>query len=101
MENKKVNVSVGIIVIVLLLLFCVLSNVFYSSKVSTLKEYTAVMAQLIKENINTIKSLSDKLAVKEKENQDLKNTLANTRNALEALSNKFAKPSAPDVSIGR
>ncbi len=92
MENKKINLSFCIVVITFLVIFYILLKGFNNIRVNDFKEYTVNIAKVVSIENNRIRILAYRLAVQQKENEDLKNTLAETRNSLEALSKKLILP---------
>jgi len=91
-ENKKINLSFCIVVITFLVIFYILLKGFNNIRVNDFKEYTVNIAKVVSIENNRIRILAYRLAVQQKENEDLKNTLAETRNSLEALSKKLILP---------
>ena len=91
MENKKISLSFGIVVIAFLVVFYILLKDFNNKRVNDYKEYIASITNIVKAKNNKIRILSNQLAEEIKVIQDLKNTLADTRNELETLSNKLAQ----------
>ena len=83
MENKKINVLFGLAVIAFFVVTLILVKDFKTVRSNDYKEYKAVVA-----NIVTMKN--DRIKILAKENADLKNTLAETENALDTLSKKLA-----------
>ena len=92
MENKKIDVLFGVVVIAFLLVAIILIKEFNAKRANNYKEYAATIANIVKMKNDRIIILANRLAVAEKENVDLKNTLALTRNDLDALSKKIAQP---------
>jgi septal ring factor EnvC (AmiA/AmiB activator) len=95
-NNKKIDVLFGVAVIAFLAVTIVLIKEFNARRTSDYKEYTATVSNIVRLKNNKIKILANELAAKSKENEDLKKTLAEARNALDALSKKLAPP-APAV----
>jgi len=91
-ENKKIDVKFGLLLIVFLVLVVVLIKNLNAQRVNDYKEYIATITGVVRQKDNKIKNLSYQLVAKQKENEDLKNTLAETRNSLDALSKKLAQP---------
>jgi len=84
-EKKKINLPFYLVVIVFLVFIIILINDFKAQRANDYKVYKTVVA-------NIIKMENDRIRILAKENADLKNTLANTRNELDALSKKLAQP---------
>ena len=95
MENKKINVSFYLAVIFFLVLFIILIKDFKAQRANDFKRYAADITNIVNRDNYEIKILFNQLAVGKKENADLKNTLADTRNALDALSKRLAQPALP------
>jgi regulatory protein YycI of two-component signal transduction system YycFG len=93
-ENKKIDPLFGITVIAFLLVTIVLIKDFNTRRVNDYKEYSADIASIVRLKNNKIKILAHLLAAKTKENADLRTTLSDTRNALDALSKKLVQPVA-------
>jgi regulatory protein YycI of two-component signal transduction system YycFG len=93
-ENKKIDVLFGVVVIAFLVVTIFLIKDFNAKRTNDYKEYAATVANIVKQKNDKIKIFSGLLAAKQKENDDLKNTLSETRNALESISKKLAQPVA-------
>ncbi len=92
MENKKINLSFYLVTIAFLVLIIVLLKDFKRLRANDFKEYAATVMNIINRDNFKIRILSNQLAVEERENADLKNTLTETRNALDNLSKKLVSP---------
>ena len=92
MENKKIDVLFGLVVVAFLVVTIILIKDFRSQRSNDFNEYKAFLVNIVHQKNNKIKVLSKQLVAKQKENDDLKNTLAETRNDLENLSKKLAQP---------
>ena len=92
MENKRTDILFGIVVIAFLVVTIILVKDFDAKRANDFKEYTASISNIVQLKNNRIRMLSNQLMLKEKENEDLKNTLSDTRNALEGLSKKLIQP---------
>ena len=92
MENKKINVPFYLAVIFFLVFIIILVKDFNAIRVNDFKKYAAIITNIVKQENNKIRVLSNLSAAKEKENTDLNNTLADTRNELDALSKKLVQP---------
>ena len=97
MENKKISLSFGIVVIAFLAIFYILIKDFNTRRLNDYKEYAATITNIINQKNNKIRVLYSRLVVEQKANEDLKNTLAETRNSLDALSKKLAQPAVVAV----
>jgi len=91
-ENKRIDVLFGIVVIGFLVVTLVLVKDFNARRAGDFKEYVATITNIVKLKNNKIRMLSNMLITKEKQNADLENTLTDTRNALDALSKKLVQP---------
>jgi hypothetical protein len=98
-ENKKINVLFCSTLIIVLAGFIFLIKDFNARRANDFKEYTASVTNLIKRDNNKIKILYNQLMaqqkeliVQQKENAILRNTLAETRNGLDALTKKLIQP---------
>ena len=85
MENKKINVSFYLVAIFFLVLIIILINGFKAQRANDYKRYIADITNMVNRDNYKIRVLA-------KENADLKNTLAETRNSLDVLSKKLAQP---------
>ena len=94
MENKKINLLFNLIVIFFLALTFILIRDLNANRAIDYKEYAVVVAKIVKDKNMKIRILYSQLVAKEKENIDLKNTLAETRNGLDVLSKKLTQPAA-------
>lgn len=92
MGNKKIDVLFGLVVIGFLVVIIFLTRDFNTERSSDFKEYAADLTGIIKQKNNKIKILASRLTMIQKENEDLKNTLSETRNDLEALGKRLAQP---------
>jgi len=90
--NKKIDVLFGLVVIGFLVVIIFLTRDFNTERSSDFKEYAADLTGIIKQKNNKIKILASRLTMIQKENEDLKNTLSETRNDLEALGKRLAQP---------
>jgi len=84
-ENKKINVPFYLVVIFFLVFIIILIKDFKAQRANDYKKYKAVVASIVRMENGRIRILAQ-------ENADLKNTLADTRNALDTLSKKLAQP---------
>jgi hypothetical protein len=94
-ENKNIGVVFGVTVIAFLAVTFLLVKDFNTKRVDDLKEYKATITAMVIQKNNKIKMLSNRLAADQKMIDDLRSTLADTRNQLEALSKKLVTPPAP------
>lgn len=92
MENKKIDVLFGIVVIAFLVVTIVLLQDFKYKRANDFKGYAATLTSIVKQKNNKIIVLANRLRALQKENMDLKNTLAETRNDLDSLSKKLVQP---------
>jgi hypothetical protein len=94
-ENKKIDVLFGLVVIAFLVVTIILIKDFKSQRVNDFNDYRMTLTNIVKQKNDRIKMLSNQLMAQRKENQDLKNTLAQTRNDLDSISKKLAQPVVP------
>lgn len=94
MENKKIDVLFGVVIIAFLVVTIILIKDFNARRTNDFKEYTATITNIVKLKNDKIRILYNRLIMEQKENQDLRSTLSETRNDLEGLSKRLA-PSAP------
>lgn len=92
MENKKIDVLFGVVVIAFLLVTFILIKDFRAKRANDFKEYSATIVNIVKLKNDKIRILSTQLIAEEKEVADLKSTLADTKNGLDALSKKLPQP---------
>ncbi len=97
-ETRKIDVLFGLAVIGFLVVTIILIKDFNYERSNDLKEYQATLTNIVMQKNNKIKLLANRLMMEQKENEDLKNTLSETRNDLEALSKKLAQPAPVAVS---
>jgi uncharacterized protein YhaN len=91
-ENKKIDVLFGVVVIAFLVVTFILIKDFKSQRSNDYKEFKAIVSNIVRMKNSKLKVLSNELAAEQKENQGLKDTLAQTRNALDILSKQLAVP---------
>jgi hypothetical protein len=91
-ENKKINVVFYLVVTFFFAVFAILITDLNAKRANEFKDYAVTITKIVKQKNNKIRVLYRLLISKEKENEDLKNTLAETRNDLDALSKKLAVP---------
>ena len=91
METKKTSVLFGVVVIAFLLVISILIKNFNVKRVNDFKAYAATLTKIVSLNNDRVRVLSDQLAAIERENEDLRGTLTNTRNDLDTLSKKLAQ----------
>ena len=96
-ENKKIDVLFGLVVIAFLSVTILLIKEFKSQ--SDYKEYTSDLTAIIIQKNDRVRILSTRLANVEKENQDLRNTLTETRNSLDSLGKKLVEPPAAAPAV--
>ena len=99
MDLKRMVIMVGVNIVFILCMLVVFFKVINAIKADDLKYYSISIDKVIKQKDGVIRDLYNRLMIEDKENQDMKNTLSNTRNALESLSNKFIQPSAGPVAV--
>ena len=91
-EPKKINLLFYLVVLFFLAVIFILIRDLNAKRAIEFKEYSVSITNVVKQKNNKIMVLYKLLVAKEKENEDLKNTLAETRNGLAAISNKLAQP---------
>ncbi len=87
MENKKINVLFYLVVVFFLALIFILLKDLNAQRANDYKVYRNVVA-------NVVRMENDRIRILAKENADLKNVLAETRNALDIVNKRLAQ-SAP------
>jgi len=91
-ENKKINVPFYLAVIIFLVLTIMLIKDFKAQRANDFERYLTDITNIVNRDNHKIKILFNQLAAQQKENEDLKNTLAQTKNDLDSLSKKLAQP---------
>lgn len=103
-ETKKVDILFGVVVIAFLAVTFILIKEINYRRTNDFKEYSDTLSYIVKQKNNKIKVLAHELLSEQKNNQDLKNTLEDTRNSLDALTKKLAQqasaPVAPTAPAG-
>jgi len=89
---KKNEIIFTVVLLAVLGVAVVLFMNFTARVKGNFDEYSANLTNMAKWRDSKIESLSMQLALEEKENKSLRNTLAETRNALENLSKKLIQP---------
>ena len=95
MENKKINVFFYSALIIFIAIIVILINDFNARRAKDLNEFAVNINSIVKLDNDRIRALTRMLVIQEKENQDLRDTLAETRNSLEALGKKLVPAIAP------
>jgi hypothetical protein len=90
-ENKKINALFGFVVIAFLAGGIILVKDFRNIRSNDYQQYSTTLSNILRQKSIVINSLANRLAVEIRENQDLKNTLAETRNDLDLLSKKLSQ----------
>lgn len=85
MENKKINVLFYLVVVFFLALIFILLKDLNAQRAYDYKVYRNVVA-------NVVRMENDRIRILAKENADLKNVLAETRNALDIVNKRLAQP---------
>jgi septal ring factor EnvC (AmiA/AmiB activator) len=96
-EGKKINLSFGIVVITILAMFYIILKDFNNRRLNDYKSYISSITNIVKQKNNKIRELASQLAVEQTVIDDLKNTLAETRNGLDNLSKKIAQQAPAGV----
>ena len=91
MANKKDIWLYGLTLAFFLVFTVVLICRFNLQRSKDIKGYAAALTNIVKQENDKIIVLSNQLAIAERENVDLKNTLTDTRNSLESLTGKLTK----------
>jgi hypothetical protein len=99
-ENKRINVVFYLVVTFFFAVFAILITDLNAKRALEYKEYAVSITHIVKQKNDKIRFLFRLLMAKERENEDLKNTLAETRNDLDALSKKLAQPVPAPVPAG-
>jgi signal transduction histidine kinase len=84
-ENKKINVLFYLVVVFFLALIFILLKDLNAQRAYDYKVYRNVVA-------NVVRMENDRIRILAKENADLKNVLAETRNALDIVNKRLAQP---------
>ena len=98
MENKKIDVLFVIVLVAFVAVTFILIKDFNAKRANDFKEYSTIVSTIVRSKDEKIRELVNLLGQKEKENQDLKNTLTETRNDLDNLSKKLS-PTTPAVPV--
>lgn len=93
--EKKISLSFGIMVIAFLLIFYILIKGYNTARLNDYRAFRMTINRIINERNANDRMLYMQLAMEQRTNIDLKNTLADTRNALDVLSKKLAQPAMP------
>ncbi len=88
----------SVAVIVFFVVTIILIRDFNIKRTNDYKAYSAAILNIVQQKNNTIRVLSNLLAEKEKENANLKDSLSDTRNTIDALSKRLAHPAPVAVS---
>lgn len=91
-ENKKTDVLAILVVLAFFAVIILLVKDSNSRRLNDFKQYSATLSNIVNRKNDKIRMLYSELMVKQKENEDLKNTLTETRNDLDGLSRKLAQP---------
>lgn len=92
MNNKRIDLIFAILVIAFLIVAIMLISETNARRIKGYEQSTIAINNIVRQKNSKIKSLYTQLVLAEQENTDLKNTLSDTRNALESLSKKLAQP---------
>jgi uridine kinase len=96
-ENKRINLLFNLVVIFFLALTIILIRELNANRAIDYKEYFVTLSKIVKQKNNKIREMYSQLVEEKRENADLKNTLAETRNVLDALSKKLGQPAPAAV----
>jgi len=88
-DNKKISVLLGLAAGAVIIAAFMMLRDFDAHRSSDFKAYSVAFESIVKGKNLVIQNLSVQLSRKEAENKDLRNTLSETRNALESLSKKI------------
>ena len=91
----KIDPLFGLFIIVFVAADLVLIKDFEIQKTNDLKSFSNSIAGIVKGKNDVINNLSSQLVLQENENQDLRNTLSDTRNKLELLTKNLATLNSP------
>lgn len=97
MENKKIDVLACLVVLAFFAIIIILVRDFNARRAIDFKNYSTSISNVVLRKNDKIRFLFGQLMEKQKENEDLKKTLTDTRNELDALSRKLAQPAAVAV----
>jgi septal ring factor EnvC (AmiA/AmiB activator) len=98
-ENKKINLVFNLVVIFFLALTFILIRDLNANRSIDYKEYSAMISKIVRDKNTKIRVLYNELQAQQQENEQLKNTLAVTRNGLNALSKNIVQPVAAGVTV--
>jgi len=104
-EHKKIDVLFGIFIVGFMAVTFLMFKELNNKRTSDLKEYSNVISNIVKQKNDKIRFFyaqlvekQNELLAKEKENDDLKKTLTDTRNSLESITKRLTQPAtAPAV----
>ena len=99
MNNRRINELFGAVVVVFIVAFIMMIRNLDVQRINDFKVYTTTVNSIVKGKNSVIMALSKRLAVKNRENEDLKNTLSDTRNDLESISKKLTEPVPVAASV--
>ena len=91
MENKKIDLLFGLVVIAFLVVTFLLIKELNAQRGSDKQEFSATVTNIIRQKNNRIRLLSKQLAAELRVNEDLRNTLGEARNDLDSLSKKISQ----------
>ena len=95
MENKRINIVFCMVVLFFLALTFILIRDLNAKRVNDYQQYVVTISQIVKHKNDKIRELYRLLAAEQKVNADMNNTLAQTRNDLDALTKKLSQPPTP------
>jgi 5-bromo-4-chloroindolyl phosphate hydrolysis protein len=97
-ENQKINVLFYTSVIIFLAVCMILIKEFNVRRANDFKEYTYSVVTIVKRDNDRMKALYNELAAEQKENEYLRSTLTDTRNALDNIGKKLSQPAPATAS---
>ena len=98
MANKTIDILFVVVVITFLAVTLILMKDYNEQSANDFKDHTATLTNIVRQKNDKIKSISEQLMTEVKQNEDLRNTLTETRNSLESLSKKLTQPAVPVVA---
>lgn len=100
MENRKKNALFGFVLIAFIAGAIILVKDFNSIRDNDNRQCTDTINSILRQKSTVINSLYHRLSVVRAENEDLRRTLADTRNDLEILTSKLAEHADVQVPSG-
>ncbi len=93
-EHKKVNILFVLLLVFFLAVTYILIRDLNENRAADYKDFTVTLAKIVRQKNTHIRDLSQQMMALRQENADLKDTLAQTKSAIDNLSQKLG-PSSP------